>query len=155
MPTGLDRLQQKAGRRYLASCQAELDALNRARPPDGPALVYLRVVRHECAARGGESRGIELIEHYEHSPAYWACYCSAVGELTQDFPHNDCDGGTVIAAAGLFGFIWKQGRCPSCRCVLRSTQGRFVVAASRPPAGRRHGGGQARAHPGDPRFSRA
>jgi len=134
---GLTDLQKKAGRVFLAARQAELDALNAAEPPGGNGDPLHRVDRHGCRARGGASVGITLREHYETSPEYWVCYCGVIeprGEF-RVFPHDDCDGGKVAAAAGLLAWIWKDGRCldPDCGLVLRSTRGRLVLAASRPP----------------------
>jgi len=37
------------------------------------------------------------------------------------------------AQDGPLAFIWKDGRCADCGLVLRSAQGKLVLAASRPP----------------------
>jgi hypothetical protein len=114
--------------------QAELDALNAARPPGEVALALWRVVRHACPDVGGASIGISLRERYRLSPAYWVCYCGAVGEHGIDFPHWDCQGGKVVAADGQFAFIWKEGGCSGCGLVVRTRTGRFIAsAADRPP----------------------
>lgn len=131
----LTDLEKQAGRRFRDTRQAVLDELNRGYPAEGLADPLLRVVRHQCPARRGASTGIALREHYETSAEYWVCYCGVIapkGEF-RVFPHDDCDGGKLVAAEGLFCFIWKDGRCPDCQLVLRSVTGRFDLPARRPP----------------------
>jgi hypothetical protein len=131
----LTDLEKAAGRKWRASCQRVLDELSDAEPAGGGANPLLRVIRHPCAARGGASVGIELREHYLASPELWVCYCGVIepcGEF-RVFPHDDCDGGKIAAAAGLFCWIWKDGRCLDCELVLRSRHGLIDLAASRPP----------------------
>jgi hypothetical protein len=131
----LTDLEKHAGRVFRDSRQAGLDALNASEPPGGDADPLLRVVRHPCAARGGASIGIALRQHYQASPELWVCYCGVIepkGEF-RVFPHDDCDGGKIAAADGLLCFIWKDGRCPECRLVLRSARGIIDLAARRPP----------------------
>jgi hypothetical protein len=140
----LSPAQKQAGRLFRASSQAELDALNAGKPPDGNADPLLRVVRHHCTARRGASRGIALAESYRVSPEYWVCYCGVVALLDPGvFPHRDCDGGVLAAEAGLFCWVWKSGRCPDCELVLRSTEGLVDLAADRPPEKGRIVAGQA------------
>jgi hypothetical protein len=129
----LTELQKKAGRVFVAACQAELDALNAAAPPGGRADPRHRVDRHPCPVRG-DSFGVVLRETYWTSPLYWACYCGVIEPFAAyAFPHRDCDGGREAAPEGLLGWIWKQGRCSDCGLVLRSSAGRLVLAADRPP----------------------
>jgi hypothetical protein len=144
--------EKQAGRLFKGQCQETLSLLNRESPPDGAVLPFWKVARHECAASGGASIGITLRERYIKSPEYRVCYCGSVGAATPDFPHSGCDGSKVIAAGGLFGFRWKEGRCGSgCGRAVRSKEGVFVIAADRPPEnGRVHvERGQAGPHPGD------
>jgi hypothetical protein len=127
--TELDRSQKKAGRLFRDACQADLDALNAARPPAGDAMVFWLVYRHSCRERGGSSIGIQLRPRVTASPEYWVCYCSSVGLLDPEvFPHRDCDGGSPAAPGGLFTFTWKEGECRFCRLMVRSTAGRLQVA---------------------------
>jgi hypothetical protein len=129
----LTDLQKAAGKVFVASCQAELDRVNAGRPPGGYVSPLWRVVRHPCPVRG-TSTGIELTERYTPNPALWVCYCSVIAPMNPEaFPHRDCDGGKLAAAAGLLAFVWKHGWCPACELVLRSETGRLFLAASRPP----------------------
>jgi hypothetical protein len=158
VPQLLSPAEKRAGRAFLANRQADLDARNAADPPGGSASVYWRVPHHECTAAGGASKGITLRENYEPSPEYRVCYCGAVAPKGPDFPHHDCDGSKVVAADGQFAFIWKEGRCSGCGLTVRTTAGRFVIAADRPPENGRTGverQGQAGAPAGDPRQPRA
>jgi hypothetical protein len=150
----LDSCQKQAGRLFKDAEQAGLDEVNVTYPAGGIALPFHRVLRHECPERKNASVGIVLHEVYEHSPAYWVCYCSAVG-LHESIPHDDCDGGRVAAKAGLFGFYYKHGTCPHCGLILRSERGQLVLAAGRPPAERTRVGGQAGPHDRDSRVARA
>lgn len=131
----LTTLEKRAGRAFRDARQAALDARNEADPPGVFVLPLWRVVRHECPAAGGASTGITLREVCEPSPEYLVCYCSAVGPASRYFPHDDCDGSNVIAAAGQFAFIWKEGKCSGAGCglVARTRCGRFVIAADRLP----------------------
>jgi hypothetical protein len=122
---GLTPAQKAAGRRFRDQCAAELAALNASSPPDGSALAFWRVYRHDCPAAAGASVGIDLHEHYQLSPD------------------------RVLAC------LWKDGRCPDCGLVVRSGTVRVVIAADRPPAEVRAVGGQAGTHPGDSRLARA
>lgn len=158
MPALLSPAEKQAGRAFRDARQVALDARNAADPPGGVVSVYWRVPRHECPAAGGASIGITLRENYEPSPAYRVCYCGVVAPMSPDFPHHDCDGSKVLAADGLFAFIWKEGRCFGCGLAVRTKVGRFVVAADRPPENGRTGverQGQAGAPAGDPRQPRA
>jgi|GEM_PF-3364776 len=150
--------ERAAGRWFRDQCQLRLDELNRLDPPGSPAgplyvLPLWRVVRHDCIARAGASAGIALKERRWASPELWACYCSEIGPLVpESFPHRDCDGGKALAAGGLFAFVFREGRCGApagCGLTARSRQGRVVLASDSP--GR---GGQAPAHPGNPRLAR-
>lgn len=151
----LTALEKQAGRAFRDARQAALDARNKADPPGVFVLPLWRVVRHECPAAGGASVGITLREVCEASLEYLACYCSAIGEAGSYFPHDDCDGSSVIAAAGQFAFIWKEGKCSGAGCGLaaRTRRGRFVIAADRlPDHGRTNGERQAGPHHRDPRL---
>jgi hypothetical protein len=155
----LSDVEKRAGRAFRDARQAVLDARNEQDPPGVFVLPLWRVVRHECPAAGGASTGVILREACEPSPEYWACYCGAVAPLSPEvFPHEDCDGGKVIAVAGQFAFIWKEGKCSGAGCGLaaRTRRGRFVIAADRlPDHGRTLGERQARPHHRDPRIPRA
>jgi hypothetical protein len=130
----LTALEKEAGRKFRAGQQAVLGELNRQEPPGGEADPLHRTVRHACPAHDGASIGIELTEHREASPLYWVCYCSLVAEYIQYvFPHEDCQGGVPAAGAGLLSFVWKDGRCPDCGLVLRSSRGRVALTADLQP----------------------
>lgn len=140
----LTDLEKAAGRSFRDSWQHVLDALNRDRRAAGAASPLLRVVRHQCPKQAGRSVGITLAEHYHLSEEYLACSCGRVGLRSAEFPHADCAGAvSIAAAAGLFCFIWKDGRCPECGTVLRSVTGRVYRAADRPPEKERRVAGQA------------
>jgi hypothetical protein len=146
----LTPVQKKAGRAFRAERQAALDALNGREPPGQPVLVFWRVVRHECPEAGGASTCVTLREHRETSPAYWVCYCGVVSPLIPgSFPHSDCDGGKMVTAEGQFTFTWKEGHCSGCGLVLRSRAGISAVSDHQTRDG------QASAHRGDPRLTRA
>lgn len=149
--------EKKAGRAFREASQLVLDARNEASPPGQYALVFHRVVRHDCPAAGGTSTGVTLREHYEPSPEYWVCYCGAVSTWSWHFPHQDCDGGKVIVAADEFAWIWKEGKCSGCELVVRTKLGRFVIAADRPADRERINGErrQTSPHDHDSRQSRA
>lgn len=134
MPLSKD--EKAAGRAFRDARQAILDVLNAESPPGVRALVYWRVVRHECKAQRGASVGITLREHYEESPEYWLCACGRISTWAPpEFPHGDCEGGArVVLAAGQLAFIWKEGTCSGAECGLtvRTALGRIVVTADRP-----------------------
>jgi len=133
-PVSLTAAQKSAGRLFRDAWRAALSGLNQAEPPDGRALAFWRVYRHDCPAHGGVSIGIDLHEHYEPSPPYWVCYCGVVDRDRPDFPHRDCDGGKSITTGGFFAFIWKDGQCSDCGLTVRSGDGRLVLGSDRPPA---------------------
>lgn len=155
----LSYVEKQAGREFRDARKAVLDARNAQDPPGVFVLPWWRVVRHECPAAGSASIGITLREVCEPSPEYLACYCSAIGLARPGFfPHADCDGSSVISAAGRFAFIWKEGKCSGAECGLlaRTRRGRFVIAADRlPDHGRTNGERQAGPHHRDPRLARA
>jgi len=151
----LTDLEKKAGRVFVAARQEALDEINRAEPPGIDALPVWEVVRHDCPLAGGASTGIELREHRETSPLYWACYCSVIEPFVQYvFPHDDCQGGKEALAEGALAFVWKEGRC-RCGMLARSMRGMHAEAADWPPGRRRSGGGEASTHPGDTRLARS
>jgi hypothetical protein len=140
--------QKTALRAFRDASQAALNARSLLDPPGMTALVLHRVVRHECAAEGGASVGITLREVREESPEYWVCYCGIVTTWSPHFPHRDCDGAKVVAAAGEFAWLWKEGRCSGCGLAVRTAKGRYVVSADHPARERR----QAGPHHHDPRL---
>ena len=117
----LTSAQRSAGRAFRDACQAELDELNAAEPPGAGGHPLLRVIRHPCKERGGASVGIELREHYQLSPLTFV-----------PNPPGDPAPGEFVPE-GLFCWIWKDGRCPDCKLVLRSTSGLIDLAADHPP----------------------
>jgi hypothetical protein len=140
---GLTALEKQAGRAFRDAAQAVLDSRNRLDPPGVFVLPLWRVVRHECPAAGGASIGITLREECEESPEYWGCYCGTVTTWgTPNFPHEDCDGSSVIAVVGRFAFVWKEGKCSGCGLTVRTRRGRFV--ADRPLSHGRTSGEQRR-----------
>lgn len=149
--------QKRAGRAFRDEQQAALDALNVTAPPDKYVLTCWRVVRHDCPAAGGTSIGITLREHRHESPEYWVCYCSAVEPFNlYVFPHEDCQGGLVTAAAGSFSFLWKDGKCSGCGETRRSRSGLLTVDTDRlADSGRTASGGQAGPHHRDSGLARA
>lgn len=106
----LSRAQQAAGRDFRAAWQHALDAMNLTHPPGGEADPLHRTVRHACPGQGGASVGIELAEHRKPS---------------QEVPG--------VLPAGLLSFVWKDGRCPDCGLVLRSSLGRVALTADLQP----------------------
>lgn len=140
----LTGLEQEAGRDFRAGWQHVLDAMNRDRPPGGEADPLHRTVRHVCPGQGGASIGIELREHRQLNEPYRVCYCGRVALVTApegDFPHEDCGASKVALEAGLLAFIWKDGRCPDCGLVLRSSRGRVALTADLQPLKERKIGG--------------
>ena len=157
--TVLTPVEKQAGRLFRGARQAALDQLNEASPPGQFALVYWRVVRHECPAFHCGSVGITLREVYEASPEVHQCCCGEVGPAAENFPHREHGVSRVVATAGQFAFIWKEGKCSGAGCGLtvRTAKGRFVLGTDRPAEHGRTNSGrrEASAHPGDPRFPRA
>jgi hypothetical protein len=155
----LSDVEKQAGRAFRDARQAALNTRNAADPPGVFVMTFWRVVRHECPAANGASTGITLREVCEPSPEYRACYCGRVeATVPGTFPHWDCDGSKVVASAGQFAFICKEGKCSGAGCglVARTRRGRFVIAADRlPDYGRTNGERQAGPHHRDPRLARA
>jgi hypothetical protein len=136
--------QKKAGRAFRSGRQAALDELNATQPPGRFMLTVWRVPRHPCPAAGGASTGVTLREHREASPEYWVCYCGTVEPFVKYvFPHEDCQGGKMVAAEGQFLFLWKEGHCSGCGLALRSRTGLTEVSDHQTRDG------QASAHPGN------
>jgi hypothetical protein len=126
----LSAREKQAGRLFRDASQAVLNGRNRADPPGVFVLPLWRVVRHECPAAGAASIGITLREHYELSPEFRVVgrdLYPAVPGLREAVPAK------VVAAAGRFAFIWKEGKCSGAECGLavRTRTGRFVVTADR------------------------
>lgn len=147
----LNAAEKQAGRAFRDARQALLDARNEADPPGVFVLPLWRVVRHECPAAGSASTGITLREVCEPSPEFWLCRCGRISAWAPPFSHDKrCDGSAkVVAAAGQFAFIWKEGKCSGAGCGLaaRTRRGRFVIAADRlPDYGRTNGERQASPH---------
>lgn len=115
--------ERKAGRLFRDGWLTKLAAM----PPAVPCSPFIREYRHACPAAGGVSVAVRMREHPERSPEYWVCYCSAVAEQGRNFPHEDCQGGRVVAPEGLFVFTWVEGKCPKCSLTARSLQGRFAL----------------------------
>jgi len=128
---GLTPAELAAARLFRGQQRAALAKLD---PPDITVSVFVRQYRHNCSAQNGKSVALELREHYVRSPLYRVCYCSVVAEQGPDFPHRDCDGSVIAAEAGRFAFIWTEGRCNACGTTARSSRGRLVDSAERPPA---------------------
>ncbi len=128
----LTDLEKMAGRIYRDLSQAALEESHLADPPTFVPLPWLRHYRHNCPLRNDRSTSLELKEVYVLSPELWVCYCSALGEHSDSFPHRDCQGGKVAAEKGRFAFIYKEGKC-GCGATARSTAGRLVDARERPP----------------------
>jgi hypothetical protein len=146
----LTSLQKAAGRQFRQDQLSLLRERNQTSPPGMYVMALWRVPRHDCPVAGGTSTGTTLRERYDLSPEYRVCYCSMVGATARYFPHDDCDGSKVAAPAGLFAFVWKEGRCSGCGLTSRSGDGLVVLAADRPPDhGRREDAGQASSHPGN------
>jgi len=128
---------QAAARAFRAAQRAALKHANETDPPDLTVSVYVRQVRHLCAAHGGRSVNLELREHYVTSPQYlaWGPPSGAVrAALPEDWPEQ-ADGPLAgDIPAGLFGFIFTRGRCGACGMTARSSSGRLVDPAQRPPA---------------------
>ena len=114
--------------------RAELARLHEA-GPDLTVSVLVRYERHDCAAKGGRSVFLELREHYAYSPAYHYCDC---GQVCRPAAAHlvECDrcGPVPLTDGKRFGWIWTQGRCPSCGLTALSRTGRLVDPAERPPA---------------------
>lgn len=125
-----------AGRWFREQSQAVLDALNNSDPPALLVLPFGRHFRHNCEARGNRSISFETKEQYDTNAGdIWVCSCHAIGNHGSDFPHDDCQGGRVLAVAGTFAWIWKQGKC-TCGLTARSREGYVEDARTRPPLGR-------------------
>lgn len=127
---GLTAEEKAVGRAFRDARQAVLDARNEQDPPGVFVLPLWRVVRHECPAAVGASVGITLREHCEPSPEY-----------LDGIPGTGVSA-RVVAAAGQFAFMWKEGKCSGSGCGLavRTRRGRFIVTADRlPDHGRTHG----------------
>lgn len=131
----LTRDEKLAGRWYRQHCQEALDALNAAEPPALLVPPFGRHFRHECSARGGRSTSFELKENYDPNKDIWVCYCSAIAVHGPSFPHDGCQGGRVLAVAGVIAWIWKEGKC-ACGLTARSKTGFVVDARERPALGR-------------------
>lgn len=151
-PPDLTEAERAAARAFRDAQQADLERSHETDPPSIVVPPFVRNYRHPCAARGGRSVSFPVPEVYVWSPELWICYCSAVGELGDHFPHDDCDGGKVAAPARRFGFIYKQGHCSACKATARSRAGRLVDASFREPLGKAVDGGrqQAGARPDGP-----
>jgi hypothetical protein len=131
----LTQAEKAVGRVFLSSQQEALADLWAKDPGAARIPPYLNTYRHDCAARGGQSWGLELHEVYRESPELWVCYCSEVGP-NETVPHDDCDGGVRVPAARL-AFIYQEGRCPDCGLQVRSGTGRLEDAHERPPRERK------------------
>jgi len=96
-------------------------------PATAKCSPFIREYRHDCASRGGVSWPLQLKEHTELSPEYWACYCSEIAPFVEYvFPHKDCQGGRQATPAGFFSYSWLEGSC-KCGLTVRSGVGRLEV----------------------------
>jgi len=139
----LSDTEKKVGREWRDQQFAALSLLNQVSPPDLTVLSTHRYVRHDCPARGGVSFALELREHYERSPEFVA-YLDG-DRLAGLVLVNDGAGASwpvpeghtaEVLPPGVFGFIWKWGKCSACGVIARSGDGRFVIASERPPDSR-------------------
>jgi hypothetical protein len=96
--------------------------------------VHVRYVRHDCARQGGKSVSLELREHYAFSPEYWIGRDGQA--IAGDAPLDDPAATVIWVPAKRFGWIWTEGRCAQCGMTARSSAGRLVDPADRPPADR-------------------
>jgi hypothetical protein len=138
--------QKAALRVFRDASQALLNGLNLIDPPGMSAHVFHRVVRHECADADGASVGITLREVREESPEFQMVYGKLYPVQKQGIPLGVP--AKVVAAAGEFAWLWKEGRCSGCGLAVRTAKGRYVVSADHPARERR----QAGPHHHDPRL---
>jgi hypothetical protein len=98
--------EKAAGRLFLDSCAYLLTKV----PSQVPCSPFTVWYRHSCRDDGrGSTWGMRVRQHYWTSPGYPG------------------------VQAGLFGFIFRWGRCGRCGLMVRSGTGRFVIAADSPP----------------------
>lgn len=102
----MTKAEKAAAKAFRDTQRAVLEEKNASDKPQIVVSVLVRHYRHECAARGGKSCGLELREHYAFSPDR------------------------------RFGFVFTEGRCPACGVTARSGAGRLVDPDIRPPADR-------------------
>ena len=107
----------RLARDWRAGKRLALVALEEESPATMRVPGYLAVVRHLCSGQGDSSAPIEMIERYEPNP-----------ELSD---------GTTVVKAGVYAWIWRQGRCSKCKTVVRGDQGRVVLTSERPQIGAR------------------
>lgn len=93
--------------------QQRLDDLNAEDPPDLNSPPYLSNIRHPCKQHRTAAR-ISKVSLPLHE-VYWT---------EEEGPH---------------AFLFREGKCPRCGTVARSTTGRLVLAAERPPMHGRQG----------------
>lgn len=101
--TVLTREQKLEARAWLAEQQLLLAGLNENDPPTHAPPNMVKVFRHACSKRRNKSTALQLHEMY------------------------------VLSEDGQWGFIFKEGTCKACGDTARSPEGRFVIAADRPP----------------------
>ena len=114
------------------------------RPVDVRVSVFIRCYRHDCAKQGGKSVFLELREHYARSPEMVVFFderrplsIAFVDDgAGPEFAEQIRTEGIFneVIPAGRFGFIWTEGKCSVCGLTARSSAGRLVDPAIRPPA---------------------
>ncbi len=120
--SSLTPAQRAAGRWWRDQQQAALDARNTAQPPDESRPPFVRHIRHLCPASQHRSVSFDYTEIYVRSP-------SLTGQST-GVP------GEEIIPAGLFAFIYHEGRCAGCKRTARSRTGRVADGRIRQPVGK-------------------
>lgn len=116
-------------RKFRAAMREELDKVQ----ADLIVDVHVRQYRHDCRASGGKSTALELREHYVLSPGYHVLEDGEIREAGNAFVMIP---GSSVVPARRFGWIFTRGRCPACKVTARSSRGRLVDPAVRPPDGR-------------------
>lgn len=110
----------------------------RREPPDITVSVLVGNCRHDCPAQDGKSVFLELREHYVFSPELVIWHDPGAGHLAvfEVSPGLNPPAGCERIPAKRFGWIWTQGKCRVCGMTARSSSGRLVDPAIRPPAAR-------------------
>lgn len=99
----LTEAEKIRGRAFRAEQQAALEKLNEEDPPNYFPPQFLSNYRHECSSHKNISRALGLREVY------------------------------VLDTDGRLAWIYKEGRCGSCRQRARSKTGAIVDAHERAP----------------------
>lgn len=104
--TVLTEQEKIDGRRFRDEVSQWLRQQWEAEQPYYQAPTYLAVIRHLCPALGYKSVSLTLQEQY------------------------------VLSPQKRVGFVYRRGKCPKCRRVALSKEGRIVDAYERPAMGR-------------------